>query len=170
VSSRWVTALAVVARLGLAALFLAAGLLKVADPAENVRAVRAYEVLPEAVVPAVGYGLPFLEIGIGLLLLVGLAVRFAAVVSAVLMVAFIVGVAQAWARGLSIDCGCFGGGGQIDPADTRYLEEIVRDTVALLAAGLLVWRPDTPLSLDRVLHGPVPVPHEPDPETDEVMS
>lgn len=161
-SSRWVTALLVVARLGLAALFLAAGLLKVADPGANVRAVRAYDVLPEPVVPAVGYGLPFLEIGLGVLLLVGLAVRAVAVVSAVLLVVFLAGVVSAWARGLSIDCGCFGGGGQIDPEDTRYLEEVVRDGVALLAAALLVWRPHTPLSVDRLLHGPLHVRSDPD--------
>jgi uncharacterized membrane protein YphA (DoxX/SURF4 family) len=158
-----VTAAAVVARLGLAVLWLAAGLTKVADPAANVRAVRAYEVLPEAVVPLVGYGLPFLEIGLGLLLLVGLAVRPAAVASAVLLVVFLAGVTQAWVRGLTIDCGCFGGGGQVAPEDTRYLQEIVRDTVALAAAGLLAWRPHLPLSLDRLLHGPAhdaPVPDD----------
>jgi uncharacterized membrane protein YphA (DoxX/SURF4 family) len=154
------TVVAVVARLGLAALWLAAGLVKVVDPAANVRAVRAYEVLPEAIVPVVGYGLPFLEIGIGLLLLLGLAVRWSAVASAVLLVAFIVGVSQAWARGLTIDCGCFGGGGQVAPEDTRYLQELVRDGVALAAAALLVWRPSTPWSLDRYLHPAPPTPSE----------
>jgi uncharacterized membrane protein YphA (DoxX/SURF4 family) len=165
VSSRWGTGAAVVARLGLAALWLAAGLAKVVDPAENVRAVRAYEVLPESLVPLVGYGLPFLEIGIGLLLLVGLLVRPAAVASAVLLVVFIAGVTQAWARGLTIDCGCFGGGGQVAPEDTRYLQEIVRDTVALAAALLLAWRPSTPLSIDRWIaghHHHAPAAAEPD--------
>jgi uncharacterized membrane protein YphA (DoxX/SURF4 family) len=154
----------VVARFGLAALWLAAGATKVVDPAANVRAVRAYEVLPEAVVPAVGYGLPFLEIGIGLLLLVGLAVRWSAVASAVLLVVFVAGVTQAWARGLTIDCGCFGGGGQVAPEDTRYLQEIVRDAVALAAAGLLAWRPSTPWSLDRLVH----LPHTPHDEPDRI--
>jgi uncharacterized membrane protein YphA (DoxX/SURF4 family) len=163
VSSRWVTAAVVVARLGLAALWLAAGLAKVADPGANVRAVRAYEVLPEAVVPVVGYGLPFLEIALGLLLLLGLAVRPAAIASGVLLVVFLAGVSQAWARGLAIDCGCFGGGGPVDPEDTRYLQEVVRDGVALAAAALLALRPSTPWSLDRLLHGPLPPDPVPDP-------
>jgi hypothetical protein len=148
VSSRWVTAAVVVARLGLAALWLAAGLAKVADPGANVRAVRAYEVLPEAVVPVVGYGLPFLP---------------AAIASGVLLVVFLAGVSQAWARGLAIDCGCFGGGGPVDPEDTRYLQEVVRDGVALAAAALLALRPSTPWSLDRLLHGPLPPDPVPDP-------
>lgn len=38
-----------------AAVWLVAGTLKIPDPAESVRAVRAYRLLPETVVPAVGY-------------------------------------------------------------------------------------------------------------------
>jgi len=54
------------------------------------------------------------------------------------MAIFIIAIAQAWARGLSIDCGCFGGGGTIDPSKTKYLEEILRDTgLALLGLYLL---------------------------------
>ena len=43
----------VVARLVVGGVWLAAGLLKVPDPAESVRAVRAYQLLPESVVPVV---------------------------------------------------------------------------------------------------------------------
>ena len=38
--------------------WIVAGALKLPDPAESVRAVRAYDLLPEAIVPAVGYLLP----------------------------------------------------------------------------------------------------------------
>jgi hypothetical protein len=54
------------------------------------------------------------------------------------MLAFIIAIAQAWARGLSIDCGCFGGGGTIDPEDTKYLSEIIRD-IGLLALGIFLY-------------------------------
>ena len=47
----------------------------------------------------------------GVCLVLGLLTRAAAVLSALLFVAFIVGIASAWARGLQIECGCFGGGG-----------------------------------------------------------
>ena len=58
--------------------------------------------------------LPFVEIALGVLLLIlGLATRLAAVVSAALLVVFIAGIASAWTRGLRIDCGCFGGGGDL---------------------------------------------------------
>ena len=79
-----------------------------------------------------------------------------AVVSALLFVAFIIGISSAWARGLSIDCGCFGGGGEIPDAAAKYPGEIARD-VGLLALSLwLVVRPASRLALDNVLFRSTP--------------
>jgi uncharacterized membrane protein YphA (DoxX/SURF4 family) len=132
-----------VARLGLAAVFLVSGVLKAIDPDATYVAVRAYDVLPKLGVALVAGVLPWLEIVIGLLLLVGIATRAVAVASAVLLLGFMVGVTQAWARGLSIDCGCFGGGGAVDPGQTTYGRELLRDAGFLLLAGWLVVRPRT---------------------------
>jgi uncharacterized membrane protein YphA (DoxX/SURF4 family) len=116
-----------------------------------VRAVRAYDLLPEAVVPTVGQLLPVVEVVIGACLVLGLLTRAAAVVSALLFLAFIIGISSAWARGLSIECGCFGGGGRIPDAAEKYPGEIARD-VGLLALSLwLVVRPRTRLALDALL-------------------
>ena len=132
-----------VARLGLAAVFLVSGVLKAIDPDTTYVAVRAYDLLPKLGVALVAGALPWLEIVIGLLLLVGIATRAVAVASAVLLLGFMAGVAQAWARGLSIDCGCFGGGGAVDPGQTTYGRELLRDAGFLLLAGWLVVRPRT---------------------------
>jgi uncharacterized membrane protein YphA (DoxX/SURF4 family) len=132
-----------VARLGLAAVFLVSGVLKAIDPDATYVAVRAYDLLPKLGVALVAGALPWLEIVIGLLLLVGIATRAVAVASAVLLLGFMVGVTQAWARGLSIDCGCFGGGGAVDPGQTTYGRELLRDAGFLLLAGWLVVRPRT---------------------------
>ncbi len=142
----------VVARLVLGGVWLVAGLLKVPDPAENVRAVRAYQLLPESVVPAVGYALPILEILLGICLLIGLLTRVGGVVSCLLLVAFIVGIAAAWARGLEIECGCFGGGGGVEAgASAQYPWEIARDAGLLILSGWLAWRPSTPWAVDNRL-------------------
>jgi hypothetical protein len=66
----------------------------------------------------------------------------------VVLLAFIGAVAQAWARGLSIDCGCFGGGGQVAAGDTQYPQEIARDIGFLVLAGWLMVRPRTWFALD----------------------
>ena len=131
------------ARLGLAAVFLISGVIKAIDPDATYVAVRAYDVLPKLGVELVAGVLPWLEIVIGLLLLAGIATRAVAVVSAVLLLGFMAGVAQAWTRGLSIDCGCFGGGGAVDPGQTTYGRELLRDAGFLLLAGWLVVRPRT---------------------------
>ena len=145
------------ARLLVGGVWIVAGLLKLPDPAASVRAVRAYQLLPEAVVPLVGYALPVVEVVVGVALVSGLLVRFAAVLSGVLFVAFIVGISAAWARGLQIDCGCFGAGGYAADATEKYPWEIARDLGLLLASAWLVWRPRGPWALDnRLLYPTTP--------------
>ncbi len=140
----WIAALG---RLLLGGVWIAAGVLKMPDPAGSVRAVRAYRLLPEAVVPAIGYGLPFFEVALGALLLLGIAVRLAAVLSAVVLLAFVTGITSAWARGLQIDCGCFGGGGTVAAGHTHYAEEIARDVGLIIVALALARWPASRLSL-----------------------
>jgi uncharacterized membrane protein YphA (DoxX/SURF4 family) len=142
----------VVARLVVGGVWLAAGLLKIPDPTENVRAVRAYQLLPEPVVPVVGHALPIAEILVGMCLLAGVLVRANAVLSTVLLVAFVIGISSAWARGLSIDCGCFGGGGgPAENARAKYPWELARDFGLLLLSGWLVYRPRTRWAVDNEL-------------------
>ena len=131
------------ARLGLAAVFLISGVLKAVDPDATYVAVRAYDVLPRAGVALVAGVLPWLEIALGLLLLAGVATRAVAAVGTGLMLVFIAGVTQAWARGLLIDCGCFGGGGAVAPDQTAYGRELLRDAGFLLMGAWLVVRPRT---------------------------
>lgn len=142
-------------RLGLAAVWLAAGASKVTDLAASGRAVNAYQVMPYDVAKVIGAALPFVEIALGLLLLAGLATRLAGVVSAALLAVFVAGISSAWARGLSIDCGCFGGGGQLDAGQSpSYGSEIARDIGFAALAAFLIAFPVTRLSLDRWLSGP----------------
>lgn len=141
-----------VARVVVGGVWVVAGALKLSDPAANVRSVRAYQLLPEAVVPTVGHALPALEIVVGGALLLGLLTRVTATVSALMLAAFVIGIASAWARGLSIECGCFGGGGSpAANAAAKYPWDIARDVGLLLLSVWLVWRPRSAWSLDRRL-------------------
>jgi uncharacterized membrane protein YphA (DoxX/SURF4 family) len=135
------------ARLVLGAVLVVAGAVKVVDPQASVAAVRAYELLPPGLETLVGWGLPFLELVLGLLLLTGIAVRPTAVATAVLLGLLVTAVASAAARGLSIDCGCFGGGGSVPPGQTAYAAAIVRDLALLATAVWLIARPQSRLSL-----------------------
>lgn len=145
--------LGLLARLVLGVVLLVAGGLKIGKPQGSARAVQAYEVMPFEVARYLGYALPWIEIVLGVLLVLGLFTRVNALLGTILMLAFVVGISQAWARGLTIDCGCFGGGGQVSASETQYGREIARDVLFALCGAWLVVRPRTTYSLDRVLFG-----------------
>jgi uncharacterized membrane protein YphA (DoxX/SURF4 family) len=146
-----------VARLGLAGVWLYAGGTKVGDLAASGRAVNAYRIMPFDVAQVIGAMLPFVEIVVGLLLLAGLATRVSAAFSVLLLAVFVAGIASAWARGLQIDCGCFGSGGQLAAGESpTYGWEIARDLGFLVLAGYLLIRPDSRFSADRAFQ-PAPV-------------
>ncbi|GAA0635422.1 hypothetical protein GCM10009547_44500 [Sporichthya brevicatena] len=145
---------AVPARLLLAGVFGVAGALKIDDPAASVRAVRAYDLLPDWLAVLVGRGLPAFELALAVALLLGVALRLTAGVAAGLLTVFLIGVSTAWARGLQIDCGCFGGGGVTD--DPQYGSEILRDVTLLVVAGALAWFGRSRLTISqRVVPGVV---------------
>jgi hypothetical protein len=97
----------------------------------------------------IGYSLPWIEVGLAIFLILGVFVKQSAMASGALMFIFIIGIAQAGLRGLSIDCGCFGGGGQVAAGQTKYLAEIFRD-VGLLAIALALTKfPGGKFGLDR---------------------
>lgn len=142
----WITLLF---RLILGGVLLAAGGLKVGHLQKSAMAVRAYEVLPISVANVIGYSLPWIEVGLAIFLILGVFVKQSAMASGALMFIFIIGIAQAGLRGLSIDCGCFGGGGQVAAGQTKYLAEIFRD-VGLLAIALVLTKfPGGKFGLDR---------------------
>lgn len=151
---------ATLGRLLLGGAFAYAGLLKLPDPAASVRAVRAYRLLPESLVPLFGYGLPVLEVLIGLVLILGLHVRLGALAAGVLLVVFMAAIGSAWARGLRIDCGCFDAGGEVGAGETSYGSELLRDGGLLLVAAALARWPTSRLALDHDLHAPPRVREE----------
>lgn len=139
-------------RLILSGILLYAGGIKLFEPHGARDAILAYRIFSPSIAPVLGYALPLLEIALGIFLLIGLFVRASAIVTAVLMLAFIAGIASVWARGYSIDCGCFGGGGDISPEGrvARYTQEIIRDFTFTLLALWLAYFPRTKFALERI--------------------
>lgn len=150
-STRVADGLGSIARLVLGAVLIVAGGLKITTPEASAKATQAYQVLPHDLAAYVGYALPTVEVVLGLLLVLGLFTRTAAAITSVLLVVFIGGIAQAWARGLTIDCGCFGGGGTVAADEVSYLPRILEDLGMLACGAWLSWRPASLLSLDRAL-------------------
>jgi len=151
---RFQSVITLLARLVLGGVLLAAGGLKVFKPTESANAVAAYKLMPTELAHLIGYALPWLEVAIGLLLILGIMVRPAAILSGLIMVVFIGAIASVWARGMLIDCGCFGGGGEIDPSlasqvRRTYFIEIMRDLGLALTALYLYFFPYGKLSFEK---------------------
>lgn len=138
-----------VARLALGGVLLVAGAIKIPYPYKAAAAMRAYELLPNSFASFFGYILPWFEVGLGLLLILGVATRISGLIGGLLMLLFIGAISSAWARGLTIDCGCFGGGGQVAAGETKYLQEIIRDFALAVAGFYLYFRPNSRFALDN---------------------
>jgi uncharacterized membrane protein YphA (DoxX/SURF4 family) len=94
-------------RLLLGGLFLAAGLSKVGQPLQTLATVYSYQiVLADWIANAVAHTLPWMEILLGLGLLAGLWWPLTLGGTAAVLAVFTLLTAQAWWRGLPIDCGC----------------------------------------------------------------
>ena len=93
------------------------------------------------------------EVAAGVLLIVGLLTRWASLVTALLLIAFMGGVIWVWSQGISIDCGCFGHGGEVAPENTQYPQKLAENLAMTALCGWLVVRPRSLFSLDQALFG-----------------
>jgi uncharacterized membrane protein YphA (DoxX/SURF4 family) len=88
------------------------------------------------------------ELAIAALLVLGVANRAAATVGTGLLVVFVAGITQAWARNLQISCVCFGGGGPARADSAAFAAEVGRDLAFLALHAWLIWRPASRLALN----------------------
>jgi uncharacterized membrane protein YphA (DoxX/SURF4 family) len=107
-SPRWIPWLGVALRIGAAAVWIVAGAAKIPQMGSFRILVQRYGILPDVLAGPFAFILPFLEIGIGLYLAAGFLVRGAALAGTLLFAAFLTAQVSAWARGIQLDCGCFG--------------------------------------------------------------
>jgi len=132
-------------RLVLGGVFIWSGTLKVLHPLEFAQNVAAYKLFPQWMCFLAGMALPWVELAAGLLLVLGLFRRAAALVAAGLLAGFIILVAVTMLRGLDLSCGCFGSfSGKVGWA------LLVQDIVLLALAVSVFLSSDPRLSLDRL--------------------
>jgi uncharacterized membrane protein YphA (DoxX/SURF4 family) len=124
----------VLLRLLLGAVFVYAAYMKLRDPwTLFAMSIDGYKLLPEWGVVTLARTLPWFELILGLALISGLALRYASVAGAALLGVFFVIMAISYARGMAIECGCFGPGEALGP------KTLLRDgTLVLLAIALAV--------------------------------
>ncbi len=118
--------------------FVFAGVLKMADPAKFAIDVSNYRLLPHEMINLVAILVPGIEVVAGLFVLAGIRLKAAALVITGLTVMFFAVIVSALARGLNIECGCFGtvGGKHIG------LFNLAIDSTLFCLAALLTKRAD----------------------------
>jgi uncharacterized membrane protein YphA (DoxX/SURF4 family) len=156
---------------GLILLFSAAG--KLPHQAEFISAVQAHGILPGVLASLYGSVLPWLELIVGVLLVAGLFTRFAAGVTLLMVISFLVANGTAVfhnVRNWDTACGCFRW------ITVRTGDAVIIDIVLIVFTVVLLAHAQRFLSLDRVLRRwyhldqPEPEPDRPDsdrPEPDQ---
>jgi uncharacterized membrane protein YphA (DoxX/SURF4 family) len=131
---------ATVVRVLLGGLFIYASVSKILDPAGFSRTVFYYQLLPTSAVNLVAIILPWIELLVGVLLVIGIQVRGAAFVAAGSLIVFTAAMISALVRGLNIDCGCFSAAGGHGVDARRIAEEFV----LIAAAAFVYWAGSRP--------------------------
>jgi len=142
------TVVAVAARTSLAATFIWACLHKIAAPSEFALQVATYQILPLGLINLQAIALPWVELTVGLALLIGFWTRPAALVTVGMNIMFIVAIAMALNADLHLQCGCFAAPGAGEEMNASL---IVRDAAFILVAGLLIRLGPDRFTLDAVL-------------------
>lgn len=116
--------------------FVYASLNKLMDQEEFAKAIYNYKFLPSALINIFAIVLPYVELIAGLFLIAGIYVRGSSFLILLMLIIFIIALAQAYLRGLDINCACFSLENPEQKSDifTRIIEDIL-----LLAATIIIY-------------------------------
>jgi uncharacterized membrane protein YphA (DoxX/SURF4 family) len=108
-SNKVIRTIALLLRIALGAVFVYAAWTKLREPWELFAlAINSYQLLPLKAVEFVARTLPWFELAIGLMLIVGRGLRISATLTSLLLLVFFGLIVRAYAKGMEINCGCFG--------------------------------------------------------------
>ena len=123
-------------RIALGLVFIVASLDKIQNPENFATNIANYRLLPYRLINFSAIVLPWLEIVTGILLVVGVWIRAAGILTCGMLVLFIMAISQALVRDLDISCGCF----STDPADYRMTRWTLYWNIIWLGWGIIVVR------------------------------
>lgn len=113
-SGRAATIFLLISRLFLGAIFVYAAYAKLREPWQIFAMnINSYNVLPLAMAETAARVIPWFEMLLGLFLISGLWLRVSGIIASAVLLTFVVLMVRAYAKGMHIDCGCFGSGEQI---------------------------------------------------------
>jgi len=102
--------------------------------------VDSYQLLPPAIVSPAAHFLPPFELFVGLWLLSGIALRYAALVTTLLLTVFFAVMVRSYFLGLEINCGCFGPGERLGPMTLLRDGSLLALAIAVTVGAFLLHR------------------------------
>jgi uncharacterized membrane protein YphA (DoxX/SURF4 family) len=102
--------------------------------------VDSYQLLPPAIVSPAAHFLPPFELFVGLWLLSGIALRYAALVTTLLLTVFFAVMVRSYFLGLEINCGCFGPGERLGPMTLLRDGSLLALAIAVTIGAFLINR------------------------------
>ena len=102
--------------------------------------VDSYQLLPPAIVSPAAHFLPPFELFVGLWLLSGIALRYSALVTTLLLTVFFAVLVRSYFLGLEINCGCFGPGERLGPMTLLRDGSLLALAIAVSVGAFLLHR------------------------------
>jgi uncharacterized membrane protein YphA (DoxX/SURF4 family) len=125
-------------RLFLGFIFIFAAVTKIADPAGFSQSIYNYKLMPDFLINVLAIVFPWIELVVGILLIFGISVKENSAILTGLLVVFIIAIVISLARGLDINCGCFG---TVEGSKVGLMK--ILENVGLVLLGLILIKFDS---------------------------
>lgn len=130
----------IAARIVIAAVFVFAAVPKLVNPRLFAEAIANYHLVPDSISSIAASVMPVMEMVIAIALVIGVKERGAAVASALMLLVFAVAMTTTIARGINLDCGCFGAAAE---AQVSWFT-VARNVLLMLVSIFIALRPHAP--------------------------
>ena len=124
-------------RIVLGGVFLYTGHIKLESPLQFAAILSGYKLFPDSIILPLSYYFPWVEIALGILLIIGWKIRCVALGACGLLTTLIVILAGTYFRGIDANCGCFSFDDRITPLTIARDALIILPTLYLAAEPVL---------------------------------
>ena len=125
------------ARIIVGGILIYASASKIIDPGGFARAIDNYHIIPFGLENIMAIILPWLELIVGICLIIGVFIDGAAFLVIIMMVVFISAITFAILNGYNIECGC-----GLKPGELVGIRKIIEDLIYLILALIILKRPN----------------------------
>lgn len=125
------------ARILIGGILIYASISKIIDPVVFARAIGNYHLIPFGLENSMSIVLPWVELIVGICLILGIFIDGAAFLVIVMMIVFIVAITFAILSGYNIECGC-----GLKPGELVGIQKLIEDLTYLILAWMILKRPN----------------------------